>query len=280
MELAPLRHDGRDRPYRVHAPAGRTDPAPLLVELHGRGVDAVRFDRLTGFGALAEEAGFVLALPSAVEEIWNDGRDPQRADGPDDVSYLRAVIDDVRRRYPIDSRRVYLVGMSNGAAMAGRFACAHPERLAAFAQVAGTAAASIVAAATPGQTLPILEIHGSADEVAPYTGGIRRRLRARLLIRRPFGPSVGVDQWAKFWVDTNSAAPQPELTRLPPDTTIRTWRDAQGVPVVVFYRVSGGGHTWPRSRIPLPRLLFGRTTTTFDATRTIWQFLAGHSRAD
>ena len=47
---------------------------------------------------------------------------------------------------------------------------------------------------------------------------------------------------------------------------------------VVFYRIEGGGHTWPGSQPVLPRFLFGRTSQAFDATRVIWTFLAAHVR--
>ncbi|HEY5472890.1 MAG TPA: PHB depolymerase family esterase, partial [Candidatus Limnocylindrales bacterium] len=122
-ELISFTHNGVERPYLIQAcasGAGVAERVPLVLELHGRGIDAVRFDQLTGFGVLADEAGFALALPNAVGEIWNDGRDaaPEGL-GPDDIGYLIAVLDDVCARLPIDPRRIYVVGMSNGAAMAG-----------------------------------------------------------------------------------------------------------------------------------------------------------------
>ncbi len=234
--------------------------AGVVVELHGRGIDPRRFDALTGFSALADEVGFVLALPAAVGEIWNDGRDPLRVECPDDVAYLGAVIDDVCSRGRVDGDRVYLVGMSNGAAMAGRFALECADRIAGIGQVAGTAAASVAASTRPSRPVAVIQIHGSGDEVAPYPGGTRRKVRARLLIRRSFGPSIGVDDWARLWVEALSAEDPPELTEVPPDTTIRSWRESAGAPSVAFYRVTGGGHTWPGSRIRLPRLLFGRTS--------------------
>jgi poly(3-hydroxybutyrate) depolymerase len=87
------------------------------------------------------------------------------------------------------------------------------------------------------------------------------------------GKSIGVDEWAQLWVEALDGAKTPESEIAAPDTTRRTWRDADGKPRLVFYRVEGGGHAWPNSKITLPRLLFGRTTTSFDATRTIWEFL-------
>jgi polyhydroxybutyrate depolymerase len=251
----------------------------LVVQLHGRGIDALTFDRWTGFSSLAEEEGFALAMPSAVGEIWNDGRYPEMdREGPDDLGYLLALVDDACERLLIDARRVCVVGMSNGATMAGRLACERPDRFAAIAQVAGTAAASVASACRHTAPVPILEIHGTADDAAPYEGGRRRSLRARLLIRHPAGPAIGVDDWARAWVDANGCAPEPVVTTLPPDTTVRRWRGPSPASDVVFYRVDGAGHTWPGNTQPLPAFLFGRTSHTFSATRVIWDFFAEHVR--
>jgi poly(3-hydroxybutyrate) depolymerase len=216
-ELVPIVHGGLDRPYLLQAPPGESSArAPLLVELHGRGIDAVRFDRLTGFGSLAEEAGFALALPNALGEIWNDGRIPSAAWPivPDDIGYLTAVIDDALARLPIDPRRIYVVGMSNGATMASHLACALSDRIAAFAQVAGTAGVDAAADCHPERPVPILNIHGTADDYAPYEGGIRHSLRARAILRAA-GPSVSVDGWAQFWGDRQSRTGRPRSKSAP-----------------------------------------------------------------
>jgi polyhydroxybutyrate depolymerase len=87
---------------------------------------------------------------------------------------------------------------------------------------------------------------------------------------------VGVDDWAQLWATGNGAPDGPVVSELPPDTTIRTWHGPTASSDVVFYRVEGAGHTWPGSLMPLPAFLFGRTTHTFDAARTIWTFLSAH----
>ena len=279
-QTVPMVHDARDRPYLLHVPPTATpDAMPLVVELHGRGTDAAVFDRLTGFGRLADEAGFVLALPSAIGEVWNDGRDPTAAP-VDDVGYLAAVIDDVAARLPIDRRRVYVVGMSNGATMAGRLACELPDRIAAIAQVAGTAAVGVVAGCHPGRPLPVLQVHGSADRYARYDGGPPQGPLTRAVLRRPGGRSVGVEAWAQYWLARNGVRGGPVVEPIPPDTTIRRWQGSSPASDVVFYRVEGGGHTWPGSTFHLPQMLFGPTSHTFSATRVSWAFLAAHSRED
>jgi polyhydroxybutyrate depolymerase len=270
-------HGTLDRPYLLHVPRTPTpDAMSLVVELHGRGIGAEPFDRLTGFRRLADEAGFALALPSAVDEVWNDGRSPAAA-GVDDVGYLAAVIDDVAARVPIDGRRVYVVGMSNGAAMAGRLACELTDRIAAVAQVAGTAAVDVVAACLPSRPLPILQIHGAADRYARYDGTAPRGLITRAILQGRVGRSLGVDAWARLWIEANAASNGPLVESISPDTTVRRWHGATPASDVVFYRIEGGGHTWPGSDFHLPRILFGRTSHTFSATRVSWAFLAAHS---
>lgn len=280
-ELISFTHNGVERPYLIQAcasGAGVAERVPLVLELHGRGIDAVRFDQLTGFGVLADEAGFALVLPNAVGEIWNDGRDAApEGFGPDDIGYLTAVLDDACARLPIDPRRIYVVGMSNGAAMAGRLACGAADRIAAIAQVAGTPGIAVAVGGRPARPVPILSIHGTADNIARYEGGVRHGLWGRVMIRRAAGPSVGVDEWARFWVAANGAFDGPVAAALPPDTTIRTWQGHTPSSDVAFYRVEGAGHTWPGSRFTLSAFLFGRTSHTFDATRVIWEFFAAHA---
>ena len=150
-----LPFQGQDRPYRLYAPNdGSPSARPLVLQLHGRGGGGSWFDGMAGFIALAESKGFVLAAPDAVDGVWNDGRfaPADRRGIADDVGYLTAVIDDAMARTPIDPRRVYVFGMSNGAAMAGRLACERAGRFAAVAQVAGTAAHVVAVDCRPGPT--------------------------------------------------------------------------------------------------------------------------------
>ncbi|MFI5262093.1 MAG: alpha/beta hydrolase family esterase [Candidatus Limnocylindrales bacterium] len=283
VHVVSLTFQGHHGPYRLHIPSGGSPaPCPLVLQLHGRGGGGRWFDRMAGFSALAGPTGFVLAVPDAIDGVWNDGRlpDTDRRGRPDDVGYLMAVIDDATARSPIDPRRVYVFGMSNGAAMAGRLACARADRFAAVAQVAGTAAHVLGVDCRPTRPVPILQIHGASDHLAPYEGGRRRGPVARALLmgRGSIGPSIGVDAWARFWVAANGDSAEPTVTRIPPDTTVRTWRGPTPASDVVFYRIDGAGHTWPGSRPQLPRFMFGRTSQTIDATRVIWDFFAAHTR--
>jgi len=271
----------RGRQYLLHVPGPATEaagPLPLLVQLHGRGIDAARFELWTGFSALADEAGFLLAMPEAVGEIWNDGRQGAPTQGVDDVGFIGAVIDDVGARLSIDRGRVYLVGMSNGSAMAGRFACERPNLIAGIGQVAGTVSVSVAERTRPSLPLPVISFHGTADRSAPYIGGRPGGLSRLLMMRHQAGPALGVDEWAAFWRSVNGDADSPVVEALAPDVSVRRWRGLNRLGDLDFYRVEGGGHTWPgaAARIWIPPI-FGRIAT-IDASRLIWEFLSAHRR--
>ncbi len=231
---------------------------------------------------MADEEGFVLAMPSAIGEVWNDGRYgdgrwPEK-DGIDDVGFLLAVIDDVVERQAIDPARIYVVGMSNGATMAGRLAWQHAERISGIAQVAGTVAAEIVAQHDLATPLPVLEIHGTRDRSLPYAGG-RAALWMRLIVRRPSSPLLSVEEWTRLWVERNAASEAPLVETIGADITVRRWHGPTAVSDLAFYRVEGGGHTWPGARVWMPPHL-GRVSHSLDATRVTWEFLSAHRRLE
>ena len=278
--IASLQHGGLDRPYTLHPPSDPgARPAPLLVQLHGRGGGGPWFDQMTGFGPLCARAGWTLAIPDAVNRVWNDGRlvPGSVSTEIDDVGYLSSVIDDASRRASVDPDRIFIVGMSNGAAMAGRLAVERADLVAAIAQVSGTAS-SATASRRPVRPVAVLSFHGTADRLARYEGGLARTARARILIRGSRATSVGVDDWAGFWVGVNGAQPRPVVDSIPPDVTVRSWPGPTPGSDVVFYRIEGGGHTWPGSRWTVPQFLLGRVSRTIDASEIIWTFFQNQGR--
>jgi pimeloyl-ACP methyl ester carboxylesterase len=107
----------------------RKDKVPVVVALHGLGgSENVYFD---GYGngivaRLASERGWIVVAPR-VEGLL--GTPPPPA--------VPALLDELARRYPIDPKRVYLVGHSMGARHALQLAEEHPERYAAVAVLGG-----------------------------------------------------------------------------------------------------------------------------------------------
>jgi polyhydroxybutyrate depolymerase len=90
---------------------------------------------------------------------------------PDDSAYLAVLIDEAIAKWPVDPNRVFIIGHSNGAFMAYRMACDHADKIAAIAGLAG-AASSVPAQCNPSAPVSVLHMHGTADAVVPFAGGL------------------------------------------------------------------------------------------------------------
>ena len=232
-----------DRFYRIdlpQAPAG----APLIVALHGGGGGADQFARNSGLSAPANGKGYAVLYPEGTGRAatWNAGYCCGQAQRRrvDDLAFLDAVIADAVRRFGLNPARVYLTGMSNGAMMAETYAAERPGKVRAVAGVAGTMDATRF---TPLGRMPLLHIHGTADDRVPYAGGMGKGLRAS------FAPVAAVE--AAF------LAPFPMLARTeriidPVDDGMRVlernYADDAGVTQIRILTIEGGGHAWPGSR--------------------------------
>lgn len=169
-----------DRPYGSVAPAN-FDPAvklPLVVMLHGYTSDGATESAYLGLDALVDAKRFFYAAPDGTREngvgnrFWNatDACCNFYGSTVDDVAYLTAVVDDMAARYPIDPKRVFFVGHSNGGFMTHRMACERAGRIAAVLSLAG-AQNNDAAQCTPSEPVSVVELHGDADQTIRYGGG-------------------------------------------------------------------------------------------------------------
>lgn len=163
------------RTYRLVVPRAEADgPVPLLVGLHGFGRSAKQFERYWRIKPHAQRSGFLYALPDGLPDGL--GRPSWHASDaccgagnrPNDVRYLRRLINDVRRTHTVDDRRIYVLGKSNGGFMAHRLACEQAALITAFVSVSGAAPQR---GCTPSRPVSMLQIHGTSDETVRYHGG-------------------------------------------------------------------------------------------------------------
>lgn len=86
----------------------------------------------------------------------------------DDLGYLNRVLADVTERYNTDTDRYYLLGVSNGAMMALRWACNNSDEFAAIASIIGQLAPGF--ACQPTTNLPLMHLTGAMDDVVREDG--------------------------------------------------------------------------------------------------------------
>ena len=260
-----LEVDGRLRTYWLHLPPAfdGTTPLPLVIVLHGGGGNGLRAAQMSGMTAKADEAGFLVAYPAGAGQsaeillTWNGGNccgyalDHQ----VDDVAFIRTLIDDLSARLPIDDRRVYATGMSNGGMMTYRLGCELADRIAAIAPVAG---ALNVESCSPAEPMSVVAFHGTADQHVLYEGGAP-------IVQVDPHPRVdtSVAESVGFWVEHDGCRPIP--TREQTGSLIHnTYRDCAAGVGVELYTIVGGGHAWPSGE--------------FSATDVMWEFFAAHPR--
>jgi poly(hydroxyalkanoate) depolymerase family esterase len=129
----------------VYTPPGRLAPGgPLIVVLHGCGQDAAGFAENAGWLALARSVGAVLVLPQQVADNnrgrcfnWYRAADTKRGSG--EAMSIRQMVRTAATLYGSDRRRIFVVGLSAGGAMAVALLAAYPALFAAGATVAGLA---------------------------------------------------------------------------------------------------------------------------------------------
>jgi polyhydroxybutyrate depolymerase len=266
-------------------PAG---PRPLVLVLHGHIGTAAN---ALGAGAtpsplsewvdIADREGLYVAALQGLKggddhTGWHDCRlDAIEDTGADDVAFARAVIAGLVQSGRADPRRVYIMGMSNGAMMAYRLALELRPAPAAIAAASGTMASRSGCAAAP-VPVSVLLINGTEDPIVPYLGG-KVGLRGHKT-----GTVIGADATRDFWLGVDGLANTPGISTSiphqsaddPTRATRLTWGSPRG-PQVEMITVQNGGHVEPSLRYHygwLYRQLVGNQNQDFESAEEAWAF--------
>ena len=248
-----------NRFYYRHVPRAPqpTTPMPVVVDLHGFAEPAAFHRAVTNLGRYGDTHGFITITPQGTGgqvPLWDT-----RLRGAD-VTFIGALLDHVERTLCIDERRVYVAGLSNGATMASTIGCVYADRIAAIAPVAGI---DNPKGCTPRRAMPVVAFHGTKDPYVSFEGvaGVR----------------ASVPDIVGAWATRNGCSNPPVEERVAADVR-RVRYTCPGNADVELYRVDGGGHTWPGSKVLQARPgTFGKTTLAIDATATMWDFFRSHS---
>jgi polyhydroxybutyrate depolymerase len=236
------------RPYRATVPS-KYDAAvatPLVVLLHGYSATSKVQDDYFKLSALAETKTFLVALPDGLKDpkgnqFWNatDACCGFLGSPTDDVAYLRAVIADMKAKYNVDPKRVYIIGHSNGGFMAHRLACELSGEIAAIVSLAGASFAD-PAKCLATEPVAVLQVHGDADDTIRYSGG-------------SIGSGVpaypGAKETVAMWAAKNGCSPDrvETSTRLDLDTKLagdetKVARHACTRGAAELWTIEGGSH--------------------------------------
>lgn len=239
----------QSRPYRMLLPDAPLSAAgyPVIIYLHGYTSSSLAVERFMGLTSAAKSKGFISIFPEGTIDafgatFWN--ATPACCNffesTVNDSDYLRTLIKEISIKYPIDKRRIYLAGHSNGGFMANRMACEHSDQIAGIVSVAG-AIFSDVKDCKATQPVAVLQVHGVQDTVITYEGG---NLNGQLY------PSA--NQTVRSWAKINGCKAGPvkskqnlgiEKSSKNLETAVLTFSKCKSGTSVQLWTMSGVGHT-------------------------------------
>ena len=253
--------NGIYRRFRTYVPNiyDVTNPTPLVINLHGFGSNSLQQQSYGNFMPIADTANFIIVHPDGLtlfgSPFWNAGI----TSTPNDIEFISNLIDYLKTKFAIDTKRIYSCGMSNGGIMSYYLACNLFNRIAAIASVTGTMFQSWFENCSPPRPFPVMEIHGTDDTTVPYDGA---------------GSFSSIDSVIKKWVKHNNCNSTAITYSVP---NINSVDNSYAVSYkytggnlgssVELYKVFDGSHSWPGAPA-----IFTNTNLDFDASAEIWRF--------
>ena len=247
------------RAYKLYVPAGKpVAPRPLVVMLHGCTQSADDFAAGTQMNKLADEQGCLVLYPEQsaqanTSKCWNWFKPQDQERGAGEPALLAGIVGEVARRHGVDPRRIFVAGLSAGAAMAVVLGETYPELFAGVgahsglpygsahdipsalsAMKGGRGAMSGMAGMTKvrpakkaQQAVPIIVFHGDRDHTVQQSNGaqiVRQASEAHgalAVISTQTGKSSGGRQYSRS-----------------------VHADASGQPLIESWTLHGAGHAW------------------------------------
>lgn len=274
QNLKTLTWDGQQREYLEYVPStySAETPAPVLFMLHGLGDDATNFFNATNVRATAEQRGWIVVCPQALDfnlqtplggydfgTSWNAGItvtvqlelygmpfnfDVTVNPDADDSGFLMATLETLGEEYTIEPDSVFFAGFSLGACMSHRMAIEHGERINAIAAVSGVVG-NDMQDLVPAAHVDVLEIFGTSDEMISYNN-------AEISLQSYGTHSIGLPAEAtvEYWRNFNQCSETaifeeyPDLVNDGLTFEMYSYLEGANDSRVGFIKVNNGLHRW------------------------------------
>ena len=241
----------------TYVPEALAQDAPLVVVLHGCTQTAQAYAEGAGWLELADRLGFAVVCPEQSRANnanrcfnWFEPGDTARGSG--EVASIRAMIAHATAEYGIDTARVFVTGLSAGAAMAAALLASYPEVFAAGALIAGLAHGSAsnvqeaVGAMCQGRTRLAPDWGDRVRAAAPAAPTWPRLASSHADDDSPGRPGAA-DDLVRQWTDVHGGDERSGVDSGSAAHAHRVWRDADGRAVVELHRIRGMNHGAPLS---------------------------------
>jgi len=229
-----LNFGGINRTYYVAYPNNSSEPAGLIINMHGFGGNASSQIAGTQMNNYAHPQNIAVVYPQGVNSdigspSWNVGTFWD-FNSQDDIGFISAVIDDVASNFEINLDKVYACGFSNGGYMAYELACELSDKITAFGSVAGNFMLNSDQDCNNEREVPIIHFHGTNDPTVDYSPPS---------FDQALTVSESIDYWSLF-NDFDMEFYEP----LNSNVEIFTYFKESSNTEFVHYKVNGGSHEW------------------------------------
>ena len=155
--------------YRAVAPPGWDGKSelPMVLYLHGYGQSSGDITGDADLVAAVTSHGALLVVPDGVGHAWPHVGAPRRE--RDDLAFLHGVVEDAKRRWPVDGGKIYAAGFSIGGSMVWDLACHAAQGFAAFLPVSGAFWLPYPERCESGP-VSLRHVHGLTDTTVPMAG--------------------------------------------------------------------------------------------------------------
>jgi poly(hydroxyalkanoate) depolymerase family esterase len=241
----------------AYVPETLAPNAALVVVLHGCTQTAAGYDHGAGWSQLADELGFALLFPEQQRSNnpnlcfnWFVADDARRDRG--EALSIRQMVAAMTLAHPIDTRRIFVTGLSAGGAMTSVMLAAYPDVFSGGAIIAGLpfdSANSVPEAfdRMRGHGLPNAEAAGASLRAASAHGGPWPRISvwhgSGDMTVSPVNARAVIDQWRAL----HGVQSPPSREEVVSGYPHRVWTDAKGQDVIEEYSITGMGHGTPLS---------------------------------
>lgn len=241
----------------VHVPGQAKPGMPLVVVMHGCIQNAKQCARLTDWNKLADEHGFVVLYPQQPLKNnpvrcfnWYTENNQQRGRG--EPQSVRSMVDYAIRHYGIDTQKIFVTGLSAGAAMTTTMLALYPDLFKAGAVFSGGAYASASNFFLGGLAMRGWIIRGAENlgnkvrnaypgYAGPYPTVSVYHGKADVVVNRRNAGEI-IKQWTNVHGGDNKA--DSTVLRFQNNKRIRLYlyKGADGAIAVQYFSIKGMGH--------------------------------------
>ncbi len=248
--------------------ANVSEALPLVIVLHGCTQNAPICARQTGWNTLANRNQFYVVYPEQVminnaQKCFNWFKEKNQVRGSGEPESIKQMIDYMKSHFKINSSKIYIIGMSAGAAMSSIMTSVYPDVFDKGGVMAGVpykAVTSIIGATkvmlgtktnTPenwsqliknqnptytGEYPELIIFHGDKDRVVNINN-------SRELVK----------QWTKL--NGTDDVPDSTITSFDNNTDVElsVYKNQKNNPLIYFYKFYGIGHALPLDTGKCPR---------------------------